>query len=271
LFAAAIEGARYRLAKDLIAALEKKWHDSIKGRCRSRAAGEMARIVAAYWLSKVDYPRRMVHTRAVMDYLRRSSKVKWQGDDLRNVCIFLGEMFGAFRDAGKLHDQYVTKGERYFPDMPRFHFERAKSEFLKGPFLCDRLFARKRLERALQLIEKGHGPEDHDIVEPAKRLLSLMGDEPDSPFGRFGRAKPFRGPMPFPFTPGDLPDDAGDEAAGDPGDFGKFMEDILNDVAAKMNLDPQDILDEIQGMGPRLDGEEDSRSPGRGRKKKHRK
>ena len=188
-----IEAIRYRLPKADREAFERQWKSLAKRRCTSQAAGQMSRIMTPFLASDTRYPRRSQHAQQVLEYVRRSSRVKWNEQDLRSACEFLK----VARDAEDLDSQTadevletkLRKGIREFPDNPYFLVTAGDEEIDKGPYECDRLLAHRYLQQGLELAERSGNPDDASLIDIAKKRLSFLDDvgfHRPSPFHFFG-------------------------------------------------------------------------------------
>lgn len=256
-----IQAIRYALPKVVAAEFEHRWITALKKKCSSRAAGGMCKILTAYLLTEIDYSDRAEHVGRLLGYLRRCSRVKWQAEDLRNVCGFLDAVYSSdelcdelsdkdddeFWDLDELVDEllekFVRKGRKAFPEQPYFQYLTGELEIRKGPIECNRPYARHCFQRALEFA-KNLAAEDGEVVEGAKRRITFleeMGLDADAEY-----AGP---PPPHFFDDGDGPFfDEDDEFCSDddvpsPNVSPRTLFGMFTAACESMGLDPEDVLD----------------------------
>jgi len=249
----AVEAARYGLPKQFVADFEHQWTTALKMKCHSETAGEMSRTLCAYLTLGVDYPNRSDHVERLLAYLRRCSRVRWQENDLRNVCEFLNSVANGnhveesddFGDeAEDLLARLLRKGSKRFCRSPYFQFMAARAEFEKGPAQCSFRRVHRCLEKTVRFAEASADPRDADLAEDAKRLQGFFHDVED-----MHRQSFMMPPLGF-FEEEDGPllDDEDDPS----------VDEILPDLAAKiasmcaaMGIDPEDLLPPDEETEPR--------------------
>ncbi len=175
-----VEAIRYRLPKEFLSGFERDLKAAMKRRCSSAAAGEMSRIMLAFLASETTYPKRKAHSKQVVSYLARSSRVRWKAEDLRRVCEFLArardEEEVAHATADKVLMDRLRKGREEFPDDPYFLITSAVEEIALGPYDCDRRLAHRWLTNGLAMAERSGNPRDAELVKTAKRKLSFLDE-----------------------------------------------------------------------------------------------
>ena len=240
--AMAIEAIRYDLPKEERWRYEKRWRDALKRRCRSETAGLMCRMLGAHFKTPRPYPHHREHVRYLLEYVRRCSRVKWQAEDLRHVCEFLE---GA--EKPELLAKFAKKGMRKYPRVGYFHLLLGVEEMAKGPFRCDSQLVIDRLQEAIKLASNSSDPRDKQVVEVAKRTLSLVqsvadeldvDDEDDEDYWD------------------DDDDDPDEDVEGsyDDGMDGVTPEDLYEMIRAacrRTGLDPEEVLGELAGLRPK--------------------
>ena len=226
-----IEAIRYELPWQEVCLYEKRWRQALKRRCRSETAGLMCCVLEACLRRPQLYSQHREHTRTLLEYVRRCSRVKWRPEDLRHVCEFLEQLMEL-----ELLTKFAKKGIRKCPQIGYFHWLMGMAEMEKGPFRFKRRLAIKRLERAIELASKSSDPRDKRVVQNAKRLLSAAentshhhneydDDDLDEPFEN---------------ARGDLPDDVAIED----------LHDVIQTVCKNLGLDPEEILNELEAGRP---------------------
>lgn len=278
-----IEAIRYRLSKNIREAFEREWKSLAKRRCTSEAAGQMSRIMTAFLASDTRYPRRSQHAEQALEYVRRSSRVKWNEQDLRSVCEFLK----VARDQEDLDSQTadeiletkLRKGIREFPDNPYFLIAAGEAEIDKGPYDCDRLLAHRYLQRGLELAERSGDPDDASLIDVAKKRLSFLDDVG------------IHRPPPFHFFGGlddedeYVEDEDEDEDDYDEGDFvgsslgamPSGLRRIIEEIAGRLGVAPEEVVRQAaEGVSPEefvrnVGASGGRKKPGRSGKKKRKK
>jgi tetratricopeptide (TPR) repeat protein len=167
----AIEATRFELPNKEAWLYEKRWQDALKRRCRSETAGLMCKMLNAHLHMPQPYECCDQHAPALVKYVRRCSRVKWQAEDLRSVCEFLATV-----EDYKLLSKFLKRGLRSFPDAAHLHWLAAKSEIAKGPWMCDRDKALDHLDEAVRLGTLSDDPRDKDILELAKEAQTFLND-----------------------------------------------------------------------------------------------
>ncbi|MFH1922741.1 MAG: hypothetical protein ABIP48_22995 [Planctomycetota bacterium] len=267
----AVEAIRYDLSRTARSGFQRQWEAALKKRCCSQTAGLMSMALTAYLVVEVDYSGRRDHVKHLLAYVRRCSHVKWAAGDLRNVCTFLetlaeqAEFSGDVRLLGKL----VRKGLKKFPQEPAFHVMAGELEIAKGPAMCNRPYAQKCFQAALELAKSSNEPGTAAVVERAKRKLTFLGEVGLEPFEDYcdvdddedDEDNPFAGPMPSGFFGPDF-DPHPDVSPGEL--FGIFVR-----ACSEMGLDPEEVLDRMATDGPfRVRRPPKSRSRSKRKKKK---
>ncbi|NQT39004.1 MAG: hypothetical protein HQ581_16015 [Planctomycetes bacterium] len=222
-----MEAIRYDLPWQEVCLYEKRWCQALKRRCCSETAGLMCHVLDAHLRMPQPYPQHEEHTRILLQYVRRCSRVKWRPEDLRHVCEFLEPL-----EELKLLAKLATKGIRKCPEIGYFHWVMGMVEIEKGPFRYKRKLTLKRLRQAIELASESSDPRDKPVVENAKRGLSLIED--------------------ISHHHDDDLDESSENGCGDPMD-GVAPEDLRNvieTVCGRLGLDPEEILDELVGGQP---------------------
>lgn len=164
-----IEAIRYDLPKEEAWLYEKRWRDALKRRCRSETAGLMCRMMHAHLLAQPPYPHRSEHVQQLLKYVRRCSRVKWQGEDLRTVCDFLNQ-----EQEEELLVKFAKKGMKKCPEVALFHMLAGTAEIGKGRMRCNIRLAINHLQEAIRLGSASNDPRDEAVVREAKQGAALL-------------------------------------------------------------------------------------------------
>jgi tetratricopeptide (TPR) repeat protein len=228
----AAEAARYKLPRGVRERFHKEWLKALKNRCTSSTAGQMAEQMASFLLSDVEYVGRAEHVRGVLDYVRRSSRVKYHPEDLRNVGQFL-----LAADQPDELAKVVRKGRKNFPEHPYFHLMAGELEVRKGPFGCNRRAAVRSFGQALDLAENFDHLEATTWAEVARTRLTFLE--------QVGLPDPAAGPGPF----------GGRSVPSSPDEFVGMVAEMFE----RMGIDPDEAFAEmLDEMGDEMG---DGRSP----------
>jgi tetratricopeptide (TPR) repeat protein len=220
-----IEGIRYALPKAVTGDFEHRWQTALKKDRHGPAAGEMCRILLAHAATDVPYPGCEKHVGRLLDFLRHCSRIKWQAHDLRRVLEFLviwahheeeeeHEKAGpsensASSGAGDLLANYAAKARKKFPEVAFFQYLAGELEMRKGPWKCDRRFARECFRRTVQLAEGAGDSDSIDLAKRAEKKAHLLEEFETQHLD----AGP-RFPLPFPAADGDDRDEEAEDTSG---------------------------------------------------------
>lgn len=188
--AMAIEARRFQLPEAEVDRFEARWHDAMTKKVRGETAGALAELLGSFIASKIPYPGRDEHIKQVVDYLRRTTRIKYSRDDLAHACGFLGLAPG-HRD---LFEKLAHRGRKLFPDAPEFPMMLGSAEMEKGPFRADLGQARRHFEAALGLAQarESADPKAAAMVPRIRQALTALTALTDL----------IGGPMGFPFPTG---------------------------------------------------------------------
>ncbi|MCR4414623.1 MAG: hypothetical protein NUV77_19575, partial [Thermoguttaceae bacterium] len=155
-----IEAERYEVGDQIVLGFERDWKDGLKGKCRSAAAGGMARLLLAHLVTGTRFAGLRTYLNLVVTYLGRCRRVKWAENDLRDVCMFLQMLLeqGESSRTENLVAEFLSRGLKAFPDSPFFHWRACEREVAEGPLACDRPYARYLARRAAELAERAGTP-----------------------------------------------------------------------------------------------------------------
>ncbi|MHC4402132.1 MAG: tetratricopeptide repeat protein [Planctomycetota bacterium] len=226
-----IEAIRYDLPWQEVCLYEKRWCQALKRRCCSETAGLMCHVLDAHLRMPQPYPQHQEHTRNLLQYVRRCSRVKWRPEDLRHVCEFLEQL-----EELELLTKFAKRGIRKCPEIGYFHWLMGMAEIGKGPFRYNRRLTVERLQRAIELASKSSDPRDKQVVENAKRFLSLaesVSHHHDE------------------YRDDDLDECCEDGCDGQTdGTTIDELQDVIQRVCRKLGLDPEVMLDELRSDRP---------------------
>lgn len=163
-----IESIRFGLPEKDVWHYEQRWIDSLKRKPHAVSAGQMCHVLTAHNSMRTNYAGQGQHQEMLLKYLRRCARLKWEPNDLRDVCGFLAVA------ETKLLKKFVDKGCRQFPNTAYFQWMSGLAEFNRGPRDCNRSAARRSLQRALELARESTDAQDEFIVSDAKRVLTIL-------------------------------------------------------------------------------------------------
>ena len=226
-----IEAIRFDLPNKETWLYEKRWQDALKRRCRGETAGLMCQMLNAHLVTPQPYESCDEHVQLLLKYVRRYSRVKWQVEDLRNVCDFLDTA-----QEYSLLEKLVKRGVRSFPRAAYLHWFAAQTEIEKGPRRCDRNWAIEHLQEAVRLGTSSGDPRDQDVVDNAKQARTFLSDV------SLGV---------------DADDDDADDDDADEGNFDDLMDDLegiprnvildmIQRQCKQMGLNPEEVTREIE-------------------------
>ena len=216
-----------------------RWQSSLKKR-RSRAAGPMSRRMRAFLEVSGEFSEKRAFLNdfleRVIKYVSGCSRIRWEANDLLDVCRFLDRVFEDpdFREVRKPLVKLLDIGRKKFPQDPEFHVTRGQLEMERGPSRCNRSLARQCFEMAIETAKSSSSDRAKEIQQLASRQLSVLG-----PGGE--RRPPTRRSR------------AASDFAGIPEDFlggGGAPEELIEAIkrmCASMGVDPQEAIDEIMG------------------------
>lgn len=261
-----IESIRYALPKKIAEEFQDRWRVELKKSRRSRAAGEMSRLLYAHVATGLTYPGCEGHVQQLLGFLRRCSRVKWEEHHLRFVLEFLlfwehhereredeSPRRFASVDATRLLWDLAAKARSKFPDNAFFQLLAGEMEMRKGPKKSDRQFAQECFQRALQLAQGANVPDSIDVAKRAREKLDALDRTEKLSFEGM---PPF--PLPFSEEEEDEEDDGAFEDSYDPPDFdgeddggngplpgfaGKLFR-MFERMCRDQGLDPEKIIDQ---------------------------
>lgn len=216
----AAEATKYKLPKRYRTDFDRELRAAIKKRCSSRTAGRLARHIDAYVTTKSEYAEFGKHIKIVLSYLKRTTRTKYRADDLIDVCL----CFETLKDKTLLH-KFCRSGLKKFPHEAFFHYLEGEREYNRGPFACNRKYARTCFERVLEYAPNSSRPEASEWQSMAEERLSFLKD-----VGEMNASEMF----------GRL-DDA-DSTSFNP--FTQFRE-MIDEMANEFGMSPHEIVDKM--------------------------
>ena len=275
LLVATVEATRYAMSGQFIADFQHQWTTALRKKCSSRTAGKMCGTLTAHMVANGDYAGRAAHVEHLLGYIRRCSRVKWQSDDLRGVCLFLMAVCSEAESSREksLLTKLVRKGHKKFPECAFFHYVIGEMEMAKGPAACDRQRAIRCFETTLELARDSTDPQDAEFVGGAKRNLALLANseqdydddydddcDPDEDYDDDYEDSPFAGPPLDEFFDG-----TGFSFADIPRDemFTQFLK-----MCASLGMDPEEVLSRAAAGTPPIGPRPKRRSRNKRRKKR---
>ena len=227
-----IESIRYKLPEAEQTRFQSRWFSSLSKKVRGDTAAALSDVMAPFVSSTLTYPGCDEHLHQVLEYLKRTTRIKYGRDDLSRVCAFLGLLANAERTAKPLEssartllDKLAKRGTKLHADAYEFYYMLASLEMSQLPFKGDIKQARSNLEIALSLAQKAEAsdPRASEFLPMVQQALSTLNDL-------------FSRPMGFPF--GEMP------FSGRPGGGGfPSMADVMEAMAGQFGLDLDDMLD----------------------------
>jgi tetratricopeptide (TPR) repeat protein len=176
-----IQSALY-LLPDQAAMYDERWTEALRRRCQGSTAARMCRLFEQPEYQPAVSARRD-RRRKLIDYVRRCSRVKWQAEELRDVCAFLINA-----QESVILKKFVRKGVKQFSEMAFFHLLEARLA-VEAPWPRRSIRrGRTSLKRALELAKKSSDPRERELVEPIQQLLTVLEED-----GRLPR-RPHFGP-----------------------------------------------------------------------------
>jgi tetratricopeptide (TPR) repeat protein len=193
----AIESRRHQLPQPIIDRYQALLSNALANKVQGETAGALAAQLGPFLENKILYPGRDEHVRMVLEYLGRTTRIKYARADLVHACSFL-ELAGNEDDLIK---KLANRGVKLHPTALEFPMLLGTIEMKKGPARANFKQARKNFETALRLAE-AEGKADPRVaamVPTIRKFLSVLNDLTGGSFG-----------MPFPFFGGgrgQAPDD----------------------------------------------------------------
>jgi hypothetical protein len=223
----AAEAVRYHLPDEWADQWNNAWDAGLKQKINTATAGRMCQQMIAFLKTDTSYKGREHHVQGLIGYVGRSTRYKFQPEELMWVCEFLQKA----DDDSTLLEKLVKKGRKSLADFPYFHVLAGQLELDKGPQKCKRSVATKAFEQALSTAERSDHPLTSRWVAAARHGLTFLREVGPSapPF--------FRG---RPSAAGPLPPN---------------MEDIVSRLFGQISM--QDLI-EMMAQGPPEEEDDDS-------------
>jgi tetratricopeptide (TPR) repeat protein len=186
-----IEAIRYHAPKKTRENYARLWARELKKKCRSETAGEMAYLLRSLLKGGAGYPRRALHVKKLVGYLRRSIKLNYRRADIERVCAFLGVV----SDGAELLEKLLDPALRSYPDSARLHFEAGAVALKQSILSKSPTAARQHLETANRLVESATGAADKSLASEIKEVLSVLNALTEGPLqALFSEDSPFARP-----------------------------------------------------------------------------
>lgn len=188
-----IEGVRYGVSKDVVSRFEHLWQTALAKKGKSETAGALAKLLDPALRSAGNAGESQAlsrHVTEVSDYIKRSSRIRFEKQDLVRVCKFLMMV----PKEAALFEKLARRGAKSFPESPVFVMLTVGLDLKKGPFRVNLRQIKLRLDKALALAQASSEPEESGVVPTLKELLSQVAAVSSSPFGMPFRA--FGGKIP---------------------------------------------------------------------------
>ncbi len=187
-----MEASRYQLPDEWREEWSRAWDAALKRKVNTATAGRMCEQMFANIVGGVEYPSREHQVQGLLKYVERSTRYKYQAEELMFVCEFLHEM-GETKFLAKM----IRKGRKNLADFPFFHLLAGKLELDKGPVQCNRGKASKAFEQALKTAERSDHPDAKKWAEIARDSITLLREYKMPAFPFFG-GRPSGGPESIP-------------------------------------------------------------------------
>lgn len=212
----AIESRRFKLPKAEQERFDALWMTSVAKKPLGETAGALAETMAGFVGGETNYPGKNEHVKQVLDYIRRTTRIKYRREDLIRVCSFLD----LIKRESVLFEKLIKRGLKLFPKAPEFLLMQGALEIEKGPFNGNLRLARNNFEKGIELA-KAEVADDRSRDEVISRLQQALSGLNDL----------MGGPMGLPFL----------------GGKGGIPRDLMDTFARMMGegqIDPDDFLDD---------------------------
>jgi hypothetical protein len=190
-----IESVRFKMPKPTRDRYAKLWDAELKKKKRSETAGEMAGLMGAFLASDTEYTGRATHVKKLVDYLKKTTTLKYRCADIERVVEFLGELLPKERVT---YERLVRANVWQHRDSVVLHLDAADVEMMSArvnAFLFGGIpyRAKQHLEDALKLAEASTDPKVTALLPMIRERLGSL-EEVAQAMDRFG---PPPGGMPF--------------------------------------------------------------------------
>ncbi len=238
--ALAIEAVRYDLPFELGGSPQyflDRWHRSLKKR-RSRIAGPMARRMRVLLDEAGPFTGKHAFLNAylerVVKYVSGCSRIRWQADDLLQVCRFLDQVLEncGVREVRKPLVKFLDIGRKKFAQEPEFHVTRGELEMRRGPSYCDRDLAHECFEKAIEFARVSSHPKAKEIQQLAGRRLRQL----DSAGSALPRRRTSRAPDDFAGLNPELFQGRGTR---------EEMIEMIKRLCDKVGMDPEQMVEKM--------------------------
>ena len=170
--ALAAEATRYEFSAATIEHYSALWTASLKKKCQSQTAGEMALVLEGYCRMGVEYQGRSHHIDQLISYLRRTTRLKYRQVDIERVCELLTYL--SHKDARKLLGKLTAHGLKLHPRSAQLSLQAGVMALgnSKPPFLDPA--AARHLEKALALAEESKLPSETALLPVIRKMLTTI-------------------------------------------------------------------------------------------------
>jgi tetratricopeptide (TPR) repeat protein len=186
-----IDATRYKLAKHYTRMYREAWQAALQKKKSGTTAGLLADTILSYLVCGVEYHGRERHLVETLEYIRRTTRIRYADSDLVSVCLLLKEV----GDEPLLLEKFIRRGLKQAPRSPVFPILASELAVRRGPSPSNLRRARKDLQRGIELAQQSESPSERALVEDAKRRLLLLDDMGDL----MARAPALSGGFPFSF------------------------------------------------------------------------
>jgi hypothetical protein len=210
-FTMLVGAIRLKLGKPLKSRFDGEFNDLLAQRPDPAGAAAVASHLAAMRQSGVKYTGQKTHETKLLAYLEKALRGEFTESQLIQICGALAEL-----KAKKLLPKFFARGQRLFPDHPRFYLAEIEYLLEQPPYRMQFGKVQKLLQKARTLIAAKSSPERENLAQELKALeeMALAAN----PFlGLFGGSG-FPGRSPFDFL-GELPEDLDEDDEFDDDEF----------------------------------------------------
>ncbi|MEJ7637408.1 MAG: hypothetical protein WKF75_05285 [Singulisphaera sp.] len=132
----------------------------------------MAELMGSFVGGEIDYTGRTGHLKEVLGYLRRTTRIKYEHDDLARACSLLGLL----PKEADLFEKLVKRGIKLFANSPLFLTLSGTLELKRGPFGGGNFrLARDQFEKALERAEASSDPQNVRLVPKIREPVDAEG------------------------------------------------------------------------------------------------
>jgi hypothetical protein len=171
-----IESVRFKMPKATRDRYVKLWDAELKKKKRSETAGEMAGLMGAFLASDTEYTGRATHVKKLVDYLKKTTTLKYRREDIERVVEFLGELLPKEHAT---YEKLVRAGVWQHQDSVVLHLNAADLDMMRSSvhsflFAGVPYGARQHLETALKLAEASTDPKVTAMLPMIRERLGSL-------------------------------------------------------------------------------------------------